>query len=472
MKKSTLVKVFALIHILPVILLIGLLSAPIHTVLAMPAGQEEGPTYIIQEGDTLNEIAIRFGVSMDDILSANQIENPNALFIGQRILIPGLEGITGTLTSEILPLGVSLIALARQNQVNQDDLVLLNRMTSPAEMIAGAAFIVPVNEGQDQLKPLPGMTIGESLLERAIRTGTSPWLLTRDNLVNASWEILAGETLYINVTSPLAESGADVLINVSATELPLIQGETLHITVVSPEPHDLSGRIKDEPLYFFSENEGVYHAFYGVHALAEPGVYPLHIEAEGVDGKTFSFDQLILLSPGFYGTQLVYVGPEFLDGGIIEEEDAYLASLLVSRTPDRLWEGRFQYPIDEPCVNSPFGLRRIYNDGLLFFYHTGVDCAVCAKNLNIYAPAAGEVIFAEELDIRGNAILIDHGWGVISGYWHLSEFNVSVGDFVRPGDLLGLIGNTGRSAGPHLHFEMLIHGIPVEPQTWLDQTFP
>lgn len=451
------------------IILIGLLSVQARPVSAMPAGQEEGPTYIIQEGDTLNEIAIRFGVSLDDILSANQIENPNALFIGQRILIPGLEGITGTLTSEILPLGMSLTALTRQNQVKQDDLALLNRMTSPAEMIAGSAFIVPVNDGQDQLVPLPGLAIGESPLEKAIRAGTSPWLLARDNLLHTPWEILAGETLFISAASPLVESATDGLISVSTDGLPLVQGETLHITVDSPEPLDLSGSIEDEPLFFFSENEGVYHAFYGVHALAEPGVYPLHIQAEG---ETFSFDQLILLAPGFYGTQLVYVGPEFLDGGTIEEEDAFLASMLARKTPDRLWEGRFQYPIDEPCVNSPYGLRRIYNDGLLFFYHTGVDFAVCAQNLNIYAPAAGEVIFAEELEIRGNAILVDHGWGVISGYWHLSEFNVSVGDFVQPGDLLGLIGNTGRSAGPHLHFEMLLHGIPVEPQTWLDQTFP
>ncbi len=472
MQKITLLKVPKLKQLMLVMFLIGLLLAFVRPSAAMPTSQEEGPTYIIQEGDTLNEIAIRFGISLEEILSANQIENPNTLFIGQQILIPGLDGITGTLTSEILPLGMSLAALARQNQVEQEDLVLLNRMTSPAEMIAGATFIVPINEGQDQLIPHPGMSVGESPLEWAIRAGTSPWILASDNLMNAPWEILAGESLYLSPASALTESAADDLINVSANGLPLIQGETLQITVASPEPLDLSGDFNDEPLYFFSETDGVYHAFNGVNALADPGVYPLRLQAERVNGESFNFDQMILVSPGFYGTQMVYVGPEFLDDGTIEEEDAYLASLLARQTPGRHWEGRFQYPIDEPCVNSPYGLRRIYNDGLLFFYHTGMDFAVCAQNLNIYAPAAGEVIFAEELEIRGNAILVDHGWGVISGYWHLSEFNVSVGDFVQPGDLLGLVGNTGRSAGPHLHFEMLIHGIPVEPQTWLDQTFP
>jgi murein DD-endopeptidase MepM/ murein hydrolase activator NlpD len=201
-------------------------------------------------------------------------------------------------------------------------------------------------------------------------------------------------------------------------------------------------------------------------------VYPLKIEAVNDDGNALSYEQLVLLSSGFYGTQMVYVGTEFLDDDVIDEENAYLTPILDRLTPERLWVGRFQYPVDEPCVNSPFGLRRIYNDGLLFFYHTGMDFAVCAPNLNIYAPAAGEVILAKELTVRGKAILIDHGWGIISGYWHLSEFNVDVGDVVQPGDLLGLIGNTGRSAGPHLHFEILINGTPVNPQTWLDQTFP
>ena len=137
-----------------------------------------------------------------------------------------------------------------------------------------------------------------------------------------------------------------------------------------------------------------------------------------------------------------------------------------------LGEGRFQYPVDEPCLNSSFGQRRDYNNGGLFFYHTGIDFGVCAPNLNIYASAAGKVIFADELTIRGNAILIDHGWGVVSGYWHLSEFNVSEGAVVQAGDLIGQIGNTGRSAGPHLHFEIDIFGTPVNPLTWLEQAFP
>ncbi len=97
---------------------------------------------------------------------------------------------------------------------------------------------------------------------------------------------------------------------------------------------------------------------------------------------------------------------------------------------------------------------------------------MCAANLNIYAPASGVVIVAQELPVKGNAIFIDHGWGVYSGFAHLSSFNVQVGDYVQAGDIIGQIGDTGRSAGPHLHFEINIGDTPVNPLTWLDELFP
>jgi murein DD-endopeptidase MepM/ murein hydrolase activator NlpD len=82
------------------------------------------------------------------------------------------------------------------------------------------------------------------------------------------------------------------------------------------------------------------------------------------------------------------------------------------------------------------------------------------------------VVFADETVIRGNAVVIDHGWGVFSGYWHLAEINVNTGDLLEPGDLIGMVGNTGRSAGPHLHFEMIVNGTAVNPLDWLTKVYP
>jgi len=74
--------------------------------------------------------------------------------------------------------------------------------------------------------------------------------------------------------------------------------------------------------------------------------------------------------------------------------------------------------------------------------------------------------------VRGNLLIIDHGLGVYSIYMHLSEILVEVGEVVQPGQRIAILGNTGRSTGPHLHFEIDINGTPVSPWTWFNREFP
>jgi murein DD-endopeptidase MepM/ murein hydrolase activator NlpD len=394
------------------------------------------------------------------------------LDVGQRLVIPGLEGVSGVLTSQTLSLGTSFTQLTRQYQVTPQDLSILNRITSPSETIAGVTFILPTRDDQDPLTPLTVVGAHETMLETAIRNGVSPWELIRKNQLTASWDFLPGDILFSGKQTEASLSALPGISDVRLNNLPIIQGETLQVSITAETPLEFSGKFNEEDLQFFSENTEEFHSFHGIHALEEPGVYPLEITAAYPDGSTLTFAQPVLLVAGGYGNEWVNVPEEYLDETVIEAEDAYLKPILTQVTLKKYWEGRFQYPVDEPCLNSMFGQRRDYNNGGLYFYHTGIDFAVCAMNLNIYAPAAGKVVLAEELTIKGKALLIDHGWGVFSGYWHLSEFNVAAGDMVQPGDLIGQIGNTGRSAGPHLHFEIDISGTPVNPETWLLQEFP
>ncbi len=453
-------------------LTITLLIVTVIPGLATSSHQASGPIYIVQQGDTLNEIAIRFGLSAEDIQTANSIENPNSLFIGQNLLIPGLEGISGILTSTVLPLGMTLNDLSRQYRLDLNDLKILNRLTSPSEIIAGVSFIIPVDENQDRNRPILTPITGESPLETALRAGVSPWVLVENNRLISTWDLLAGEAVFTNQALGTNNDEITNFIDISVNQLPIVQGETLHILISSLMPMTVSGEFKGETLQFFSEIDNEYHSFFGVHALTEPGVYPLQIRAEGTDGTQFKLDQLILLASGFYRDEGLTVPEIYLDEEMIAEEAAYLQQFTNQVTSERHWEGRFLYPVDEPCPSFPFGSRRDYNNGILFGYHTGLDFGLCAPNLNIYATAAGRVNIAEELFTKGKAVYIDHGWGVISGYAHLAEILVEVGDFVRPGDLIGIIGNTGRSTGPHLHFEIYNSGTPVNPLTWLNQTFP
>jgi len=74
--------------------------------------------------------------------------------------------------------------------------------------------------------------------------------------------------------------------------------------------------------------------------------------------------------------------------------------------------------------------------------------------------------------VRGNTTIIDHGWGVYSGFWHQSKFYVQVGDIVEQGQVIGEVGGTGRVTGPHLHWELWVNGIQVDPYDWLIQAYP
>jgi murein DD-endopeptidase MepM/ murein hydrolase activator NlpD len=120
---------------------------------------------------------------------------------------------------------------------------------------------------------------------------------------------------------------------------------------------------------------------------------------------------------------------------------------------------------------SYFGGRRSYNGSGYYYFHTGLDY-YGVMGQDIYAVAAGKVVFTGPLLLHGNTTLIDHGWGVYSLYAHQSEFLVQEGQQISAGELIGRVGNTGRSIGPHLHLEVWVGGLQVDPLDWLENTYP
>ena len=141
-------------------------------------------------------------------------------------------------------------------------------------------------------------------------------------------------------------------------------------------------------------------------------------------------------------------------------------------SPRRLFAAPFSYPLAGALSpTSPFGQRRSYSGGPVSSYHAGQDYGA-AVGVPVYAPARGVVALAEPLDVRGNAVILDHGWGVFSGFWHLSQIDVAVGQEVDRGQLIGLVGNTGLSTGAHLHWEVQVRSVPVDPIQWTQESFP
>ena len=133
--------------------------------------------------------------------------------------------------------------------------------------------------------------------------------------------------------------------------------------------------------------------------------------------------------------------------------------------PERLWVGAWQRPVTT-SVSSAFGAVRSYNAHETAGRHAGVDLRG-AVGRAVVAPAAGRVVLAEALAVHGNTVWLDHGWGVQSGYAHLDAIAVETGDLVAAGEPLGTVGRTGRVTGPHLHWEVRIAGVPVQPIEFL-----
>lgn len=467
---------YTIIFLFTILILLNSSSA-----FAQTSSPPTGPIYIVSPGDSLLGIAGIFNVNYEDIMAANNISDPNQLFPGEQLIIPGLEGINGILTSRVVPFGESQRSISRQYRISIDQLRKLNHIISPTEYFAGANLIMLENAEKPSWTGRGTLGTGDTLLEVSIRRNTNPWIISQINNLEGSWSALPGDVLYDSGTSTdqLQSGLPSIFLSAVIDPLPITQGTTAQIKVTTTQEATLGGILVDKNLNFFSIDQNTYVALQGVHALTEPGLYPLRLDAILPDGNKQSFEQMILIQTGYYPSEVLYVDPKSIDPAITKPEDELIRSLVNKATPTRYWNGIFESPASlyeaTSYLTSKFGNRRTYfgigTDLEIQGFHSGLDFGG-GNGLPITSPAPGVVVFAGPLDIRGNATIIDHGWGIYSGFWHQSEFKVKVGDMVETGQVIGLVGGTGRVTGAHLHWEVWVNGIQVNPMDWLETVFP
>jgi murein DD-endopeptidase MepM/ murein hydrolase activator NlpD len=134
----------------------------------------------------------------------------------------------------------------------------------------------------------------------------------------------------------------------------------------------------------------------------------------------------------------------------------------------RKWLPTWVAPVPEPLVVSGyFGEQRSFNGGPVQGHHGGTDFGYAAGT-PVLATNSGTVVLAERVRVRGNCVVIDHGGGVFSLYGHMQSLNATVGQQVGQGAVVGYVGSTGLSTGPHLHWELAVAGVLVDGLRWID----
>ncbi|MBN2472696.1 MAG: M23 family metallopeptidase [Anaerolineae bacterium] len=250
----------------------------------------------------------------------------------------------------------------------------------------------------------------------------------------------------------------------------LPQGGVGVVQVTGAELAGARARFLNRLIEFYAQ-DGTWYGLLAANMEQKTGTYPLEILLWFADGSRETWTGEVLVVDGEFIRQDVTIGDNLgylLEPEVDRAERARLTAIFNDTSATHYWDV-FGKPLDSEFT-SPFGAWRLYNESL-WGRHTGVDLRGPAGT-PLLAVAAGRVVLAERLDVRGNYVLIDHGWGVYSGIAHLSEIHVTRGQIVQQGQVIGISGSTGRSSGPHIHWEMAVNGEWIDPQQFLTLEIP
>ena len=288
--------------------------------------------------------------------------------------------------------------------------------------------------------------------------------------------------LALLVTPPALYSQVEQLRLEASEEIP--PGGVIRVTVEAPAEVDrLTAALFDGETEL-SANYGVpldnrdgrtsWSVLLGVASTIRPGRYTLRVH--GSPGPLIEERQVSVAALEFRREDIrlntTISELRSSDDPRKREQALQMIALTNSFNGDALfWNGAFDPPLETDRRTSRYGDRRrfIYADGgEARSIHNGVDLAA-PQGTPVYAPGAGRVVFAEERIVTGNSVVLEHYPGVYGLFYHLDRITVETGQTVAGGDRLGTVGSTGVSTGPHLHWEIRVGGVSVDPAFFLDE---
>jgi murein DD-endopeptidase MepM/ murein hydrolase activator NlpD len=238
--------------------------------------------------------------------------------------------------------------------------------------------------------------------------------------------------------------------------------------------YDLEGELWEQKFPFYKTADG-FASIVGIRASCPPGAYPVTVRGYDAYDKPLELKGTVTVADGGYVEEEVVIASaekkQLFDPALEEKkmlEYRKVQSIITRKRDEQLWAGTFAVPA-KGRVTSPFGTYRTFNTGGEE-RHLGVDIAN-KEGTPVRTANRGEVMLAEELIVRGKAVIVDHGRGVFSIYNHLSAAAVSPGEKVEKGQIIGYMGSSGLATGSHLHWEMRVFKWVVDPGEWTKKAF-
>ncbi len=239
------------------------------------------------------------------------------------------------------------------------------------------------------------------------------------------------------------------------------QGDTVMISVTGSASAPLTATLGDQTANFFSFG-GNSVAVLGLKVTAQTGWQSITVRFAGgpaIIKRIDVFKKQIVTEKLEVPPSLGVTAPQLIQG--LKDENAVIGNIVAAVTPQSYVTRNFGLPLaDNRYITDRYGiLRKTGDQGI---WHLGTDFAA-APSTAVGAMNAGVVRFATSTFSYGNMVIVDHGEGIYSMYLHMNKILVTVGQAVRQGQTLGLVGDTGFSTGDHLHLSIKINGISVDP---------
>ena len=277
--------------------------------------------------------------------------------------------------------------------------------------------------------------------------------------------------LWAGIMSPLRAAETPSFTIVPST---VTAGKTVLIFCSSKKPLTKAWvRVGETETTFYKLHRHLWVARVGMAATepAGPRTALFTFERRSESGQS---EMNFFVQAGTFPVSRITLAPKknaLFTNGAVDRDSQRLASFYTEPGfPKKLWKDPFLPPA-VGILSSGFAARRSYGGGPPTGSHSGVDLAN-STGTPVCAAAPGHVVLAEWLESFGNVVMLDHGQGIYTYYLHMLSNAVSVGQTVKRGELLGLMGQEGIATGPHVHWSLTVAGVRVDPMEWTEKIIP